>query len=108
MAGTLYGLDKSFRPYTYFNLLLPTFAAAIVGGIGHPLGAVIGGYVVAFSEIALTYAYRKFLIYLVPEDWQPEGLVQVLATEYKFAVSFIILIVVLLIRPTGIFRGKVI
>lgn len=108
VAGTLYGLDKSFRPYTYFHLLLPTFAAAIVGGIGHPVGAVVGGYVVAFSEIALTYAYRKFLIYLAPEGWQPEGLVQVLATEYKFAVSFIILIVVLLIRPTGIFRGKVI
>ena len=108
VAGTLYGIDKSFKPYTYFQLLLPTFAAAIVGGIGHPVGAVIGGYVVAFSEIAVTYAYRKFLVYLLPEDAHPEGLVQLLATEYKFAVSFIILVVVLLVRPTGIFRGKVI
>ncbi len=108
IAGTLYGLDKSFKPFTYFQLLLPIFAAAIVGGIGHPVGAVVGGYVVAFSEVTVTYAYKKFLIYLVPESWEPESLVQLLSTEYKFAVSFVILVVVLLVRPTGIFRGKVI
>ena len=108
IAGTLYGLDKSFKPFTYFQLLLPIFAAAIVGGIGHPVGAVVGGYIVAFSEVTVTYAYRKFLIYVAPESWRPEGLVQLLSTEYKFAVSFVILVVVLLVRPTGIFRGKVI
>ncbi len=108
IAGTLYGLDKSFRPFTYFQLLLPIFAAAIVGGIGQPLGAVAGGFVVAFSEVMVTYAYKAFLVYLLPEAWRPEGLVQLLGTDYKFAVSFIILVVVLLIRPTGIFRGRVI
>jgi branched-chain amino acid transport system permease protein len=40
----LYGLDKSFRPFTYFQLLLPIFAAAIVGGLGNPLGAIAGGF----------------------------------------------------------------
>lgn len=108
VAGTLYGLDKSFKPFTYFQLLLPIFAAAIVGGIGSPLGAIVGGFVVAFSEVTVTYAYRKFLLYLLPEDWVPDGLVQLLSTDYKFAVSFVILVVVLLVRPTGIFRGKVI
>ncbi len=108
IAGTLYGLDKGFRPFTYFQLLLPIFAAAIVGGIGQPIGAVVGGYVVAFSEVLMTYAYRRFINHLVPEQWEPEGLVQLLGTEYKFAISFIILVVVLLIRPTGIFRGAVI
>jgi branched-chain amino acid transport system permease protein len=107
IAGTLYGLDKSFKPFTYFQLLLPIFAAAIVGGIGQPLGAIVGGYVVAFSEVMLTYAYKKFLVYLLPESWQPEALVQLLSTDYKFAVSFLILVVVLLVRPTGIFRGRV-
>ncbi|MFZ0098076.1 MAG: branched-chain amino acid ABC transporter permease, partial [Gemmobacter sp.] len=38
IAGVLYGLDKSFRPFTYFQLLLPIFDAAIVGGLGSPLG----------------------------------------------------------------------
>ena len=107
-AGVLYGLDKSFKPFTYFNLLLPMFAAAIVGGIGSPIGAVIGGYVIAFSEITLTYAYKKFFVYLLPENLEPSGLMQVLSTDYKFAISFIILVIVLIVRPTGIVRGKII
>ena len=108
IAGVLYGLDKSFKPFTYFNLLLPMFAAAIVGGIGSPIGAVIGGYVIAFSEITLTYAYKKFFIYLLPESLEPSGLMQILSTDYKFAISFIILVIVLVVRPTGIVKGKVI
>ncbi|MEQ8939876.1 MAG: branched-chain amino acid ABC transporter permease [Roseitalea porphyridii] len=108
IAGSLYGLDKGFRPFTYLQLLLPIFAAAIVGGIGQPIGAVVGGYIVAFSEVMLTYAYKRFLGHLLPENLAPDGLVQLLGTDYKFAVSFIILVVVLLIRPTGIFRGAVI
>ncbi|MEM9425240.1 MAG: branched-chain amino acid ABC transporter permease [Pseudomonadota bacterium] len=105
IAGTLYGLDKSFKPFTYFQLLLPIFAAAIVGGLGNPLGAIAGGFIVAFSEVTITYAWKKVAGYVVP-SWEPDGLVQLLSTDYKFAVSFAILIVVLLFRPTGLFRGK--
>lgn len=107
IAGTLYGLDKSFKPFTYFQLLLPIFASAIVGGLGSPLGAIAGGFVIAFSEVMVTYAYKKFLAYLVPADWwTPDSLMQLLATDYKFAVSFVILVLVLLFRPTGLFAGK--
>ncbi|MTH78808.1 branched-chain amino acid ABC transporter permease [Paracoccus aestuariivivens] len=102
-AGTLYGLDKSFKAFNYFQILLPIFAAAIVGGLGSPIGAVAGGFIVAFSEVAVTYPWKKIATYL---GFQPEGLLQLLSTEYKFAVSFVILIVVLLFRPTGLFRGK--
>ena len=42
IGGALYGLDKSFKPFTYFNNMLPIFAAAIVGGIGNPFGAFLG------------------------------------------------------------------
>ncbi len=105
IAGTLYGLDKSFKPFTYFQLLLPIFASAIVGGIGNPIGAIAGGFVIAFSEVTVTYAYKKFLFYL---GWESEGLMQLLSTDYKFAVSFVILVLVLLVRPTGIFKGRVI
>ena len=107
IGGALYGLDKSFKPFTYFNNMLPIFAAAIVGGIGNPFGAFLGGYVIAFSEILVTYAYRKFFIYLLPESIEPDSLLQLLSTDYKFAVSFSILVVVLLFRPSGIFKGKV-
>ena len=106
VAGVLYGLDKSFKPFTYFQLLLPIFAAAIVGGLGSPLGAIAGGFVIAFSEVFVTYAWKKVLAYSLPEPLEPSGLVQLLSTDYKFAVSFIILLVVLLFRPTGLFRGK--
>ena len=106
IAGTLYGLDKSFRPFTYFQLLLPIFAAAIVGGLGSPIGAIAGAFVVAFSEVIVTYAWKKVLGYLLPVDWAPDGLTQLLSTDYKVAVSFSILIIVLLFMPTGLFKGR--
>ena len=107
IGGALYGLDKSFKPFTYFNNMLPIFAAAIVGGIGNPFGAFLGGYVIAFAEILITYAYKKFFTYILPEALEPDSLVQLLSTDYKFAVSFSILVIVLLFRPTGIFKGRV-
>ncbi|MDE3079459.1 MAG: branched-chain amino acid ABC transporter permease [Paracoccaceae bacterium] len=106
IAGVLYGLDKSFSPFTYFQLLLPIFAAAVVGGLGDPLGAIAGGFVIAFSEVTVTYAWKKVLDYLLPHNLAPDGLVQLMGTDYKFAVSFAILVLVLLFKPTGLFRGK--
>jgi len=106
IAGTLYGLDKVFKPFTYLLLLLPIFSSAIVGGLGNPVGAIAGGFVIAFSEVTITYAWKKVVTYLVPSDWAPSSLVQLLSTDYKFAVSFSILIIVLLFRPTGLFKGK--
>ena len=107
IGGVLYGLDKSFKPFTFFNNMLPMFAAAIVGGIGNPFGAFLGGYVIAFSEIFITYAYKKFFMYVLPESMEPNSLIQLLSTDYKFAVSFSILVIVLLFRPSGIFKGKI-
>ena len=106
IGGVLYGLDKSYRPFVYFNNMLPIFAAAIVGGIGNPFGAFLGGYVIAFAEIFLTYAYKKFFTYILPEALEPNSMMQILSTDYKFAVSFSILVIVLLFKPSGIFKGK--
>ena len=105
-AGALYGLDKSFKPFVYLQLLLPIFAAAVVGGLGNPVGAIAGGFVIAFSEVLITYPLKKVLGYLLPDRLEPDTLVQLLSTDYKFAVSFTILIIVLLFRPTGLFKGK--
>ncbi len=106
IAGTLYGLDKAFKAFNYFQLLLPIFASAIVGGLGNPLGAIAGGFLVAFSEVGFTYAWKKVATYVLPESLAPDGLMQLLSTDYKFAVSFAILIIVLLFKPTGLFKGK--
>ena len=108
IAGTLYGLDKGFSPQQYHFLLLPIFASVIVGGIGSPVGAIAGAFLVSFSEVLLTYAYKKFLIYLLPVSMHPNSLVQLIGTEYKYAISFVILVIVLLIKPTGLLKGKVI
>ena len=108
VAGTLYGLDKSYKPFTYLSLLLPIFSAAIVGGVGNPIGAIAGGFVIAFSELTITFAYKKVLTYLLPDDMAPDTLMQLLSTDYKIAVSFVILLIVLLIKPTGLFSGKTI
>ena len=106
IAGVLYGLDRSFNPFTYFQLLLPIFASAVVGGLGNPLGAIGGGFLVAYSEVAVTYAWKKVITYLVPAGLAPHGLVQLMGTDYKYAVSFAILVVVLLFKPTGLFKGQ--
>ena len=74
--------------------------------MGFPLGASAGGFVIAFSELFVTFAYKRVVTYMVPESMAPEGLVQILSTDYKFAVSFMILVIVLLVKPTGIFSGK--
>ena len=108
VAGTLYGLDKSYKPFTYLHLVLPIFSAAIVGGVGNPVGAIIGGFVIAFSELIITFAYKKIFFYFLPINLVPEGLSQILSTDYKIAISFLILVLVLLIKPTGIYKGKVI
>ena len=108
VAGTLYGLDKSYKPFTYLHLVLPIFSAAIVGGVGNPVGAIIGGFVIAFSELIITFAYKKIFFYFLPIYFVPEGLLQILSTDYKIAISFIILVLVLVIKPTGIYKGKII
>ena len=105
-AGVLYGLDKSFKAFTYFQLLLPMFAAAVVGGLGSPLGAIVGGFIIAFSEVVVTYAWKQVATYVTGGAWEPGSLLQLVGTDYKFAVSFAILIVVLLFKPTGLFKGQ--
>ncbi|GEK74164.1 MULTISPECIES: branched-chain amino acid ABC transporter permease [Halomonas] len=111
IAGTLLSLDVTFKPDLSFFLLLPIFAAAIVGGVGHPYGAIAGGFVVGFAE---TLAVFNWGILLRPfRDSLPEwlslpGNLAFVGTEYKIVVPFFILVAILVWRPTGIFKGKVI
>ncbi|NOZ69530.1 MAG: branched-chain amino acid ABC transporter permease [Deferribacteres bacterium] len=83
-AGILLGMEVQLRPQMGWDILLPLFAAAILGGIGRPYGAMAGGIIIGLSqEISTAF----------------------ISTAYKPAVSFAVLILVLLIRPSGIF-GK--
>ena len=84
-AGVMIGLTVQIRPYMGFDLLLPLFAAAILGGIGSIPGAIVGGLVVGLAESL--------------------G-VLVVGAEYRAAISFAVLILLLLFRPTGLFGSR--
>lgn len=109
-AGTLLSLDVTLKPDLSFNILLPIFAAAIVGGVGQPYGAIAGGFVVGFAE---TMSVFNWAILLRPfRDSFPQWLelpskIAFVPTEYKIVVPFVLLIAILVWRPTGIFKGKV-
>lgn len=106
LAGTMLALDVTLKPDLAFNIVLPIFAAAIVGGLGHAYGAIAGGFLVGFAE---TMAVFNWAVLLRPfkenlPEWVPNSLA-IVPTEYKLTVAFVILVIVLLVRPTGIFKG---
>jgi branched-chain amino acid transport system permease protein len=85
VAGVLLGVVVQIHPFMGFELLLPMFAALIVGGMTNIYGAVLGAVLIGLAE-ALTIRY--------------------LAPEYRQAVSFIAVFVVLMVRPQGILGEK--
>ncbi|RAU19878.1 branched-chain amino acid ABC transporter permease [Nitrincola tibetensis] len=107
-AGTLLSLDVSLKPDLSFMLLLPIFAAAIVGGVGHPYGALAGGFVIGFAETLSVFNWAVLLRPFRDQLWfdLPANLAFV-PTEYKITVPFFILLAILVWRPTGLFKGKV-
>ncbi|MDH3739709.1 MAG: branched-chain amino acid ABC transporter permease [Alphaproteobacteria bacterium] len=84
-AGIFLALDTRLVPLLGWNLLLPVFAAAILGGIGQPYGAIFGGLVIGITTEMSTLA---------------------IAPVYKPAVAFAIIVIMLIWRPTGLLRGR--
>ncbi len=90
IAGALLSIQALLRPILGFELILPLFAATILGGIGKPQGAFIGALVVGVAQESSI----QFLRSVGFED---------LSIGYKPAVAFVILILILLLRPRGLF-----
>lgn len=88
LAGSLIGIRSGISPVMGFELLLALFAAVVLGGVGNPTGAVVGGYAIGIVE---------------------ELSVAVLPPSYKPAIGLIVLVAVLLLHPEGIFgkRGRI-
>jgi branched-chain amino acid transport system permease protein len=108
MAGTMLALDVSLKPDLAFNIVLPIFAAAIVGGLGQAYGAIAGGFLIGFAETLSVFNWStilKPLSGILPFGWQLPDDLSIVPTEYKLTVAFVILVIVLLVRPTGIFKG---
>jgi branched-chain amino acid transport system permease protein len=85
LAGVLSGITSQLRPNMGVELLLPLFAAVILGGIGSIWGAVLGGLIVGLAESLA---------------------VSVVGAEYRSAASFVVLIAILMIKPNGLFGEK--
>jgi len=87
IAGVMLALQAQLKPELGFVLLLPLFASTILGGIGSPQGAFVGAMVVGITEeVAVTLGF--------------------ISPGYKFSVAFVILILMLLLRPRGLFGAK--
>ncbi|MDG2407161.1 MAG: branched-chain amino acid ABC transporter permease [Paracoccaceae bacterium] len=85
LGGVLYGMTVQLRPELGFGLILPLFAAAILGGAGSLYGAVIGGLIVGISE--------NLSVMIIP-------------TNYKPSVPFLLILAILYCRPHGLFGER--
>jgi branched-chain amino acid transport system permease protein len=108
VAGLLYSVQAGqINPYMGFTPVLKAFIAAVIGGFGSISGAILGGYVLGILEVLVTSLagigdllpagsvspeVRAFL-----RDWLPSGL-----ASWRDAIVFVVLILVLLVRPQGI------
>jgi len=84
LGGCMLGLVEAVRPNMGWFLILPMFAATILGGIGNPYGAIAGAMVIGIVQEVSTL---------------------VLPTAYKQGVALVIMVIVLLIKPQGLFKG---
>lgn len=92
IAGVLSGLDTNIHPNLGWNLILPMFAAAILGGIGKPMGALLGGMVIGLIEELSAYPW------ITDEPLINPG--------YKTATAFLIMVLLLIFRPQGLLKGR--
>lgn len=86
LGGSMYGLITAVRPNMGWFLILPMFASVILGGIGNPYGAILGAVIIGLAQ---------------------ELSVPWLGSEYKLAVALVVMVLMLLIRPQGLFRGTI-
>jgi branched-chain amino acid transport system permease protein len=92
IAGVLSGLDTNIQPNLGWNLILPMFAATILGGIGKPMGALLGGMVIGLVEELSAYPW-------ITDD-------PLIDPGYKTATAFLIMVILLIFRPQGLLKGR--
>ncbi|CAN7356576.1 branched-chain amino acid ABC transporter permease [Bosea sp. LjRoot9] len=85
VAGTALGLKAVITPEIGWETLLPAFAAAILGGLGSPIGAVVAGILIGITQEVST---------------------PLIGFSYKIALSFVVILAVLLVRPAGLFGSR--
>jgi branched-subunit amino acid ABC-type transport system permease component len=103
LGGILVGLNTQLKPDMGLGLIIETFAAAIVGGIGSPYGAILGAALVGFAEnVGLAINWAPVFAALGVET---SGYAYI-PTGYKAVLAFSLLIITLLLRPQGIIGAR--
>jgi branched-subunit amino acid ABC-type transport system permease component len=92
-AGCFLAIDTHVETMMGFKILLPLFASAILGGVGSPYGAMAGGLVIGIAEEISTYPWI--------------GDAPLVSPGYKAGVAFALMVIMLIWRPSGLFRGRV-
>jgi neutral amino acid transport system permease protein len=95
LGGAMYGLITGLRPNMGWFLVLPMFTAVILGGIGNPYGAIAGAMIVGIAQQVSTTCPASL----------GELAKYCIGTEYKLGVGLLIMVLVLLIKPQGLFKG---
>ncbi|MBW2539763.1 MAG: branched-chain amino acid ABC transporter permease [Deltaproteobacteria bacterium] len=103
IGGTMIAMEHVLYPRLGFDILIPVFCATILGGIGNPYGAMLGALILAFAENIVLALDLSWLINL--GGFFNVDSIQI-NTGYKPAISFVMLILILLWKPTGILRKK--
>jgi branched-subunit amino acid ABC-type transport system permease component len=103
IGGSMIAMEHLLYPRLGFDIIIPVFCATILGGIGNPYGAMLGALTLALAENLILALDLAPLINL--GGFFHVGSIQI-STGYKPAISFMILIIVLLFKPTGILRKK--
>jgi neutral amino acid transport system permease protein len=95
LGGAMFGLITNLRPNMGWFLILPMFASVILGGIGNPYGAIAGAMIIGVAQEVATTC--------------PASLGELskycIGTDYKLGVGLLIMILVLLFKPQGLFKG---
>jgi neutral amino acid transport system permease protein len=107
LAGSMLGLVEAVRPNMGWFLILPLFAAVVLGGIGNPYGAIAGGLMIGIAQEVGT-GMGDFLSPLAnhPQLGQVVGLIShVFSSQYKAGIALVIMMLVLLVKPQGLFKG---
>ncbi len=103
IGGSMIAMEHLLYPRLGFDIIIPVFCATILGGIGNPYGAMLGALTLAFAEnIVLALDLAPLINF---GGFFDVGSIQI-STGYKPAISFMILIIVLLFKPSGILRKK--
>jgi branched-subunit amino acid ABC-type transport system permease component len=107
LGGSMLGLVETVRPNMGWFLILPLFAAVVLGGIGNPYGAIAGGLIIGIAQEVGT-GMGDFLAPWAkdPQLGQLVGLLShIFSAQYKAGIALVIMMLVLLVKPQGLFKG---